>query len=108
MMTLMTAGRKICSMIDMDPNEVMDLSFTEHDWHGRHFVGILLKSRTDTVVVPDIRNAEKLFIFSTTSINEIIPHLLEHGYAQKRVADMLKVSQSTISRILNLQEDVKC
>lgn len=103
-MTLMTAGRKICSMIDMDPVEVMDLSFTEHTWHGRHITGILLKSRTETVVVPDIRNAEKLFVFSTTNMAEIIPCLLMHDYPQKHVADMLKLSQPTISRLLNLKE----
>ena len=100
-MTLMSAGRKICRLLDIDPDSVTELFFTEHMTYGKvKRQGVLLKTKVGCVIVPDIENAEKMFIFSTTKTRDIAYSLYQHAYTQSQIAGMMKISQPTICRIL--------
>ena len=99
-MTLMSAGQNICKLLGIDQDSVTDLFFTEHVSAKVKHKGILLKTNVGCVIVPDIKNAEKMFIFSTTKSRDIAFSLYQHAYTQAQIAGMMKITQPTISRIL--------
>lgn len=97
--SLMTAGRKICSMVEIKPNDVCALCWTTHfGIHKMQIKGLVLRTQDSCVVVPDITNVERLFMFSTLDLDIIVPELIHQGYTQNQVAGILHVSQGTISR----------
>ena len=104
--SLMSAGRKICRLLDINEDDVTELFFTEHATFGEvKHKGILLKSIHGSVIVPDIENAEKLFIYPSCKTRDLTVALHDHGYTQTQIAGMLKVAQPTICRILKEEKE---
>ena len=100
-MTIMYAGKKICKLLDIKEESVTDLSFTTHHTYGKTcHTGLLMKTKDGgCVIVPDVKNVEKLFIYSEWNLGCIVHDLYQH-YTQHQIAGLLKISQSTVCRIL--------
>ena len=110
-MTLMTCARKICSMIDEDPNSITEIYFFQRKIIRRdeYIKGVLMKSYFRTVIVPDINNAENILQYDINkNTEEIINDLVDnHYFSQRDAANILRYSQSTVSRIKNKTKGVK-
>lgn len=110
-MTLMTCARKICSMIDEDPNSITEIYFFQRKIIRRdeYIKGVLMKSYFRTIIVPDINNAENILQYDIKkNAEDIINDLVDnHWFSQRDAANILRYSQSTVSRIKNKENGGK-
>lgn len=101
-MTLMTAGKKICSLLRISPDSIIELKFVDrrsHAWTYEFIRGLIVKTKTKFVIVRDIRNLESMFIYDTIDLPFIVKDMSEHGITQAEIGDILEMSQGKVSRI---------
>lgn len=95
-MTLIEAVRKICNMINVDPNLVSEVYFFDMEYTK----GIFIKSDIYTVIVPDINNCERIFQYEKEyDKSRIALELTTQGFSQRDVGRILRCSQGTVSRM---------
>lgn len=104
--TLMTCARRICSIIDIDPNSINEIYFVDRKAIHQDYKirGIVLKSDEFIIIVPNIDNCEYVLMYNTHkySMEDIVNDLVHiHEFAQRDVAIFLRYSQAMISRYIN-------
>ena len=109
--TLMTCARRICSIIDIDPNSINEIYFVDRKAIHQDYKirGIVLKSDEFIIITPNIDNCEYVLMYNTHkySVEDIVNDLVHiHEFAQRDVAIFLRYSQAMISRYIN-KEDLK-
>ena len=110
--TLMTCGRRICSIIGIDPNEVNELYFVDRKAIRQDYKirGIVLKTPIFIIITPNIDNCEYVLMYNTQkySMEDIVNDLVHiHEFAQRDVAIFLRYSQAMVSRYINKKEGLK-
>ena len=104
--TLMTCARRICSIIDIDPNSINEIYFVDRKAIHQDYKirGIVLKSDEFIIITPNIDNCEYVLMYNTHkySVEDIVNDLVHiHEFAQRDVAIFLRYSQAMISRYIN-------
>ena len=104
--TLMTCARRICSIIDIDPNSINEIYFVDRKAIHQDYKirGIVLKSDEFIIITPNIDNCEYVLMYNTHkySMEDIVNDLVHiHEFAQRDVAIFLRYSQAMISRYIN-------
>lgn len=110
--TLMTCGRRICSIIGIDPNEVNELYFVDRKAIRQDYKirGIVLRTPIFIIITPNIDNCEYVLMYNTQkySMEDIVDDLVHiHEFAQRDVAIFLRYSQAMVSRYINKKEGLK-
>jgi hypothetical protein len=110
--TLMTCARRICSIVNIDPNEICEIYFVDRKAiHQDYYIrGIVLKTKEFIIITPSIDNCEYVLMYNILkySIEDIVDDLVHiHEFAQRDVAIFLRYSQAMISRYINKREGLK-
>ena len=104
-MTLMTAARKICNLIDLEQNTITEIYFVDRKViHQKDYIrGLVMKSYDRIVIVPDMGNCEYILQYDINRTpEEIIRDLIDNQYfSQRDAAILLRYSQSNVSRMKN-------
>ena len=101
-MTLMTAGKKICNLLRISPDSIIELKFVDRKSHALTYGsirGLIVKTKKKFVIVMDIKNLESMFIYETTDLPFIVKDMNEHRITQAEIGDILEMSQGRISRL---------
>lgn len=103
-MTLMEIGNKVCSMLGIDPEEIIEMAYVQRKLFNSNNLkvkGCVLLTETKYIIVPDLRDAERIYQYDKRKKADIIKDLMFRGMPQAEIAILLRCSQSTVSRILS-------
>lgn len=110
-MTLMECAKRVCSMIDEDQNSIIEIYFFKRKIIHRdeYIKGFVMKSYFHTVIVPDINNVETILMYDIKkNTKDIINDLVDNQhFSQRDAANILRFSQSAVSRIKNKENGGK-
>ena len=103
-MTLMKIGNKVCSMLGINPEDIIEMAYVERKLFNSDNLkvkGCVLLTETKYIIVPDLRDAERIYQYEKQKKADIIKDLMFRGMPQSEIAVLLRCCQSTVSRILS-------